>query len=134
MPKKRPLLDTNVIIRFLTNDSPREADKVEKLLKEAKTNSLEIPDIVIAEILYVLLSFYQIDKSEAIEKIAQLIEFEKIKINKKIIKKALEIYKNYPLSFVDAYLCSLVANNKNSFIYTFDKNLHKIKETKSKSP
>ena len=130
MLKKRPIVDTNIIIRFLTNDPPQLANKVEQLLKESPPDNLEIPDIVIAEIVYVLLSFYQIDKEQVIEKITWLINFDKIKANKKILKKTLEFYKNYPISFIDAYLCSLVTNNKNSFIYSFDKALQKIKEAK----
>jgi len=134
MLKKRPILDTNVIIRFLTNDSPQQADKVVKLLEEAGITSLEIPDVVIAEIIYVLLSFFKLNKEEVIEKIAQLIEFEKIKTNKKLIKKALEFYQNNSISFVDAYLCSLITNNKNSFIYSLDKVLQQVKGIKIQSP
>jgi len=134
MPKKIPLIDTNIIIRFLADDPPEQAKLVEKLFRQASSSSLEIPDIVIAEIVYVLLSFYQLSKEEIIEKINQLIEFKKFKTNKKIIKKALEIYQIYPVSFIDAYLCSLVANQKNSFIYSFDKALKRIKEIAIKNP
>lgn len=134
MLKKKPVLDTNLIIRFFTNDSPIQANRVEKLFQEAESASLEIPDLVIAEIIYVLLSFYRLNKEELVEKMTKLIEFEKIKTNKKVIKKALEFYSDYSISFVDAYLCSLVVNGKNSFIYSFDKGLPKIKAVKIKSP
>lgn len=134
MINKRPLLDTNIIIRFLTNDPPNQAEKIEKLFSQASSSSLEIPDVVIFEIVYVLLSFYQLSKEEVIEKIYSLINFEKIKTNKKLIKKTLEIFKNYPISFIDAYLCALIFLKKHPFIYSFDKKLKKIKGIKIKEP
>lgn len=134
MINKRPLLDTNIIIRFLTNDPPNQAEKVEKLFSQVSSSSLEIPDVVIFEIVYVLLSFYQLSKEEVIEKIYSLINFEKIKTNKKLIKKTLEIFKNYPISFIDAYLCALIFLKKHPFIYSFDKKLKKIKGIKIKEP
>lgn len=134
MVKKGSVLDTNLIIRFLANDSPSQASKVEKLFKEGEFASFEIPDLVIAEIIYVLISFYKLNKEEVVEKVAKLVEFEKVKTNKKLIKKALEFYRDHPISFVDAYLCSLVFNGKNSFVYSFDKDLFQIKKIKIKSP
>jgi len=121
-----PVLDTNLIIRFLLNDLPEQADKVEKLFSKAKPSSLEIPDIVIAEIIYVLLSYYELDKNSVIDKIDLLIEFEKIKCNKKILKNALEAFKNHSISFVDAYLLAKVTAGENSRVYSFDKGLGKI--------
>lgn len=134
MTNKNPLLDTNIIIRFLTNDSPHHAEKIEKLFAQSPTSSLEIPDVVIFEIVYVLLSFYQLSKEEVIEKIYLLINFEKIKTNKKLIKKTLEIFKKYPISFIDAYLCALVILKKHPFFYSFDKKLKKVREIKIKEP
>jgi len=130
----KPLLDTNLIIRFLVNDLPEQANQVEQLLKGAGVGTLEISDLVIAEIVYVLLSYYEVEKIAVIEKIGLLIEFEKIKCHKKLIKTTLEIYKENPVSFVDAYLTALVVEGKNSLIYSFDKDLAKIKQGKVKTP
>lgn len=134
MKKKLPLLDTNVIVRFLTSDSKEQAERAEKLFQSSSKKSLEIPDLVIAEIAYVLLSFYRLPKEEVIEKIHALIDFDKFKTNKKIIKKTLELFKEYNISFVDAYLCSLVFHNKNKFVFSFDRNLLRMKEIRTQTP
>lgn len=42
-------LDTNILVRFFTNDIPEKAEKVEKLLEE---KSLCIPDVVFPELEY----------------------------------------------------------------------------------
>lgn len=134
MRKKLPVLDTNVIIRFLTNDTPEQAKRVETLLNQATVKSLFIPDIIIAEIIYVLLSFYKLPKKEVVEKVSVLLDFEKIRSNKKLLKKTLEIFEENNLSFADAYLTSLVLLSKNSFIYSFDKRLSKIEGVVVQTP
>lgn len=126
MQKKLSLLDTSIIVRFLTGDDKELADRAEKLFQEAENSSLEIPDLVVAETVYVLLSFYKFSKEEVIEKIDLLLDFEKFKTNKKVFKKTLEFFKENNISFVDAYLSALVSLSKNQKLYTFDKNLEKM--------
>lgn len=125
MRKKLFLLDTNILVRFLTEDDKELADRAEKIFQEAQDSSLEIPDLVIAEIVYVLLSFYKFPKEEVIEKIDLLLDFEKFKTNKKVFKKTLEFFQKNNISFIDAYLWALVSLGKNQKLYTFDKNLEK---------
>lgn len=134
MPNKKPVLDTNLIIRFLTEDSPSQAKKVRLLLEKSAAKSLWIPDLIMAEIVYVLLSFYRLPKTEVITKIAALINFPKIKTNQKILKTTLQIYDENNISFADAYLVALAKIKKASLVYTFDRKLHKIKGIKTKEP
>ncbi len=134
MQKKPPALDTNIIIRFLTEDDVRQTEKVDLLLKKASNQELEIPDVIIVEIVYVLLSFYNLTKKEVIEKINALVDFNKFKTNKKLIKKTLEFFQNNNISFVDSYICALVFYKKNEFLYTFDKEILKMKDIKTVSP
>lgn len=134
MPKKLPVLDTNVIIRFLTSDSPSQAEKVENLLNKAEAGSLVIPDLIVAEIVYVLLSFYNLSKEEVIEKVGALLDYPKFKINKKLLKKTIEVFSENNISFSDAYLSALNLIGKHPFIYTFDKKLEKIKKVEAKTP
>lgn len=123
MRKNFPVLDTNVIIRYLKNDNVAQAERVERLLTSEASQKFEIPDLIIAEIIFVLESFYEMEKSSIIEKIGILINFPKIKTNEKIIRKALHLFSVSNISFPDAYLCSLVINKKNTFLYSFDKEL-----------
>ncbi|OGH44162.1 MAG: hypothetical protein A3H50_00500 [Candidatus Levybacteria bacterium RIFCSPLOWO2_02_FULL_37_10] len=123
--KKLPVLDTNIIIRFLTGDSLGQADKVEKLLNSSPKNSLSLPDIVVVEIAYVLLSLYKLSKEDVIEKLETLVEVKSVKCNIDLIKRSLDIFKDNNISFVDAYLCAEILG-KNNILYTFDKRLIKV--------
>jgi len=134
MPANSPVLDTNILIRFLISDNKEQTFKIRKLFLKSPKKNLEIPDLVIAEVIYVLLSFYKIPKAEIVDKIASLIDSQIFVINEKIIKTALDIFKKENISFVDAYLCSLVVNGENSLLYTFDLKLLSNKEIKSQTP
>ena len=59
--KKPRVLDANVILRFLTNDVPEQADRCIDLLKrvEAGTEEVWLPELVLADIVWTLEKFYR---------------------------------------------------------------------------
>lgn len=134
MPVNYPVLDTNILLRFLISDNKEQTLRIRKLFLKSPKKYLEIPDLVISEIVYVLLSFYKIPKEEIVDKIISLIDSQIFIINEKIIKTAMDMFKKENISFVDAYLYSRVINGENSLLYTFDRKLLGNKEIKSQSP
>ena len=59
------LLDTNVVIRHLTGDPPAMARRATKLL--ATETELVLADLVLAECVYVLESFYEVERARVAE-------------------------------------------------------------------
>lgn len=47
-PQKLPVLDTKIIIRFLTSDIKLQAEKVEELLNKSEEGSLVMPNLIVA--------------------------------------------------------------------------------------
>lgn len=127
-------IDTNLIVRFLTNDPPDQAEKVDQFFHRAKAGSLVIPDIIVAEIIYVLLSVYELSKAEIIEKINLLITFSTVRVNGKVLHTALDLFSQHNISFVDAYLLAMAETNQCSKVYSFDKDLKKINKDKIDTP
>ncbi|MBU1110939.1 PIN domain-containing protein [Patescibacteria group bacterium] len=122
-------LDTNLLIRFFTQDNPAQADAVEKLLRKAAKDELLLPDIIIAEIVWVLLSFYELEKEEVIEKLEGLFSLENVKMNRNTLKRTIDLYRRYNISFTDAYLAAYtLEEEKSDQIYSFDRGLDKVKE------
>ena len=126
------LIDTNLIIRFLVNDNPQKVSRVEHLLKE-KSNKNVLLDTVVAEIIWVLLSYYSIDKEDVIEKVRALIHVETIECNAFLINRALTIWGKNIISYIDAYLAA-VAELGNMTLYTYDKRLGTIPSINIKEP
>lgn len=130
---KSALLDTNILIRFLTSDNKYQADKVAKLLQSAAEKSLEITDVVFVEIIFVLLSFYLLSKEEILIKMRSILQYPAIKTNNRLLEKALTIFEYTNISFVDAYTCAKSSLEK-KVAYSFDKKMQVVKESSVREP
>lgn len=126
------LIDTNLIIRFLVNDDPKKVIRVEKLLKD-KNNTNILLDTIIAEIIWVLSSYYLLDKEEVIEKIRALIHVDTIECNEVLVNRSLTIWGENNISYIDAYLAS-VAELGNIQLYSYDKKFNSIPSITIKEP
>lgn len=134
MSKKTKTIDSNLIIRFFAADDPQKADAVEKLLKKAKKDELELPDLIVAELVWVLVSFYKLEKEEIIEKLEGLLSLEKVKMNRPLLKHTIEIYRNYSISYTDAYLIAYTLEAGVDSFYSYDQGLDKVEEIKRLEP
>ena len=67
--------DTNLFLRFLTNDIPDQADQVEALLHHAAKGEVKLVTtaMVISEIVWTLESFYQTPKAEIQDKVLAIL-------------------------------------------------------------
>jgi len=130
MPKN--LVDTNLIIRFLSQDDPQKASRVEALFRKT-TESYFLPDLVVAEVIWVLLSTYKLTKNQVIDDIRSLIAVNSISCNYSLLNHALGIWQPHNISFVDSYLAAL-AIQKESNLYSFDKDFDKIPTVKRSEP
>ena len=130
------IVDSNIILRFLTNDVPKKAERCEKLLNrvEEGKEAVEIPLLVIAEIIYVLEKIYKEPKIRVYSLLVPILNLRKVHVpNKKIILKALEIYVKEKIDFTDAWI-SAYAKEKGIPVYSYDKDFDKIKDIKRIEP
>lgn len=128
----RILIDTNLIIRFLVNGDHKKVSKIEELLKN-KNNKNILLDTVVAEIVWVLSSYYELDKTEVVEKVRALIHVETVECNSFLISRALTIWEENNISYIDSYLAA-VAQLGNIVLYSYDKKLSSISTIKVKEP
>lgn len=77
-------VDTNVFLRFFVRDMESHYHKAEELFEKAERGEikLETSDLVIAEIVWVLESYYNFSKSEIKEVIDTILESKNIKVSK----------------------------------------------------
>ncbi len=118
-------LDSNYILRYLVNDDKDMANIAQEIIEN---KNIYIANEVLAEVVYVLNGVYKASKEKIFLDLSELISFENIYAsNKAIVQKALELYKDKNLDFVDCLLC---AYSKIDEILTFDKKLNKCIEVK----
>lgn len=133
---KQFLLDTNVILRYLTNDVPSQAEKVKNYLIRAKNGqiSIEARKIIVIEVLFQLKNWYGLDKNEAADKVLTFFSPEWMGLeDKSLIFEALRIYKSKNIDFVDIILY-LEAGKSGKSILTFDRDFEKLDSKVSKTP
>lgn len=122
-PKKPHLVDTNILLRYLIGDDPPKAAKATALMESAEEGSeeIEIPPVIVAEMIWTLEKFYQIPRDTIAEKLLVMFSFKGVKgPEKKIILAALHSYASLKIDFVDCYLAARAVDQKIP-VYTFDK-------------
>lgn len=115
------MLDTNIILRYLLNDSEQMADEAENIIKE---NSAFVTVEIIAEVVYVLKRVYSIERDAIKSSLFQFLS-EVSSNEMEVIKLGLITYSEKNLDFVD---CLLYAYHKvkGYEIKTFDKKLKRL--------
>lgn len=117
-------IDTNILIRFITNDDPDQADLVEALFESLQKENATflVNEVVLAELDWVLTHVYKYSKEGFLKTINQLFETENIAFhNPHLVKKACKLYTHSGADFSDCYISVINNNFGCKTTYTFDK-------------
>lgn len=128
----RVLLDTNVVIRHLTGDPPAMAKRATKFL--ASSSELVLADIVVAECVYVLESFYEVPRDQAAELMRAALAMPGVVADADLLLRALEVYELERLGFADAYLVACAELTEISAIASFDKGIDRVPSVERVAP
>jgi len=126
MPSK-VLLDTNVVIRFLVRDGGKHYEMSKDIFRDIQSGKIKVEflDLIVAEIIYVLHSFYKHSKKEIVLKLIDLLSQENVYMqNKTIIFEALDVFATRNIDFADAILCAK-KNLEGYEVMSFDKDVKK---------
>ncbi len=116
-------VDTNVFLRFFVKDVVSQYEKARALFERAEEGKvkLETSELVIAEIVWVLESFYGFARKEVTEVIATLLASRNLKIaNHARISEAVRLYASGNMDFIDAYNIAYIKSKEYTKIATFD--------------
>ena len=130
------LLDTNVIIRFLTGDHPTHSPRSRNLFARAAAGevSLVLTDLALAESAWVLQSFYQLDRAAIAAALKGVVESIGVEVQNKAIQvNALRNFAQTGVNFVDAYHAA-VAEAKSIAIASFDRDFDQFAGIKRIEP
>lgn len=130
------VLDTNVLIRLLTADPPKQAEAARKLFERVDTGEITLclPDLILAETVYVLESFYTFEKQAIIAPLRNIVTSPGIVLeNASVTLRTLAIYEEHHLAFADAYAAA-IAEDKGIAAASFDKDFDKLKSVPRLNP
>jgi len=120
---ERVFADTNLFLRYLTNDVPAQADAVERLLERASAGEivLVINSLVIAEIVWALGSYYGLPREDVKEKILAVINTPGLEVAEgDLLLQAISWYADKNIDFVDALNAAWMLTQGLTLAYTFD--------------
>lgn len=116
-------VDTNVFLRFFVRDVESFYQKAKELFAKAEKGvaKLETSDMVIAEIVWVLESYYGFTKTEIKEVINTILETKNVKVtNHSRVKEAVNLYTLGKMDFIDAYNIAYIRTKGYRKVATFD--------------
>lgn len=126
------VVDADIIIRFLTNDSPQKALSFQRFLE--KGEKVFLTEVTIAEVYWTLKSFYQFKKQKIISGLGTLLALPQIEANKDLIMETFSLLEKNNVSFIDAYLAVFSCLRNDGKILSFDKGFDKLKSIKRIEP
>ena len=117
-------LDTNVVVRYLTQDDPKQSPIATRLME--KTLSSDEPGfislVVLAEVVWVLVLLYSVYRADVAEVVDGLLTTEQLRIESaQLAWRAKRRYERSKAEFSDALIaeCAVAAGCKRSV--TFDR-------------
>lgn len=118
------LIDTNVLLRMLVDDSPEQAERARRFLDS--TGKLVLPDLIFAECVFVLESFYGYSRDHVAGLLERLLGARQIQVGSvDLLKRALGVYAD-GLDFPDAYLVAVSEASGAGPIVSFDRDFDRV--------
>ncbi len=136
MGKMIALLDTNVLIRFLTSDKTQKFRGVYTLFESLERGDLrvELKLIVLFQVIFVLKSFYSVPIEEIATGMLDILEYKGIIVKeKRIVRRTLTLWHDNKLDIVDCYLVACLEGDRQNILYSYDRDFDKF-EINRKEP
>ena len=126
-------VDTNVLIRHLTGDPPSQAARATRYLQQA--DELLLADLIVAEVAYVLESFYEAPRAQVAEALRAILAFPAINVvDRELLQRTVEVYDVDRLDFADAYLVASAERTGVGVVASFDRSIDRVGTVRREEP
>ena len=119
-------VDTNILVRYVVNDDPKQAAIVEKFWVECETNqeAIFIPVLVLCELMGVLSRLYAQTKPQLIEVLEKLLAVGFFRFEQEsAVRLSLEHYRRGKATFPDYMIGEISRQSGCRDTVTFDRDL-----------
>lgn len=128
---KRYFIDTNVFVEVLMNRDRNKFSDSTDLLKRIKENEIKAitTNTILAELVWVLKSFYGINKQKIIEALKSICGLSGMKIiSLADLSMAIKLYEEKKVKFIDALVASIEQiRDKKWTVVSYDKDFDRLK-------
>ncbi len=118
-------IDTNILVWHLTGDPADMAARATAYLRS--TSGLLLTDLVAAETVYVLETFYEAPRGQVAGALRSLIAFDSIVcVDPALLLRSVELYELERLDFVEAYLVACAESTGVGVVVSFDRSIDRV--------
>jgi uncharacterized protein len=121
---ERAFVDTNLFLRYITNDVPQQADAVEDLLRRAGAGEITLVtnSLVICEIVWTLESYYRLARAAIREQVLAILNTSGLEVaDGDEVLQAIHWYVDRNISYGDAQNAAWLTAQGIETVYTFDR-------------
>lgn len=126
---KTACVDANVILRLLTNDPPEMAVKAQSLFTRVDDGEIRlfVPEIVVAEVVWVLQSFYHFSPPAITSLLQEFLSHEGLICEDKSgLFIALSLFASKNIDLIDAMVSVQINREGIDDIYSFDQHFERL--------
>ena len=131
-------IDTNIFLRFLTNDIPAQAQAVEEVLKRANKGEIDLYTSVLtlAEIVWTLESYFDLLREDIHDKVIAILNTTGLRVEEADrLAQAVTLYADLNIDFIDAYNAVWMKDQGLSKVITFDlKHFNRVQWVNASTP
>jgi predicted nucleic-acid-binding protein len=131
-------VDTNVFLRYLTNDIPEQAQAVEEVLQRAGKGEIDLNTSVLtlAEIVWTLESYYDLPHEDIRDKVIAILNTPGLQVERSDgLAQAITLYADLNIDFIDAYNAVWMKDQGLSKVITFDlKHFNRVQWVNASTP
>lgn len=118
-------VDTDVLVRHLTGDPPDMAARATAYL--ARATEFLLTDLVAAETVYVLESFYDAPRQQIATALRSLLSMRSVvTVDPALLLRAIEIYETDRIDFAEAYLVACAESTGIGRVVSFDRSIDRV--------
>ncbi len=123
----RAIIDTNFLIRIITNDVPDKKAKALSLLADFGERDVLFPEAVLAEVVFVLHSKhnYNLTRHEVFAGVGAVLLMPQLAYDAKLFHRTMQVYRDTKLDFVDCLVLAQVKLDRAETLLSFDAPLMK---------
>jgi predicted nucleic-acid-binding protein len=118
-------IDTNILVRHLTGDPPEMAERSTRFLADA--DQLYLADLIVAEAVYVLESFYSAPRDQIAIAMRSLLSMRSVvTVDAAFLLRAIEVYEVDRLDFAEAHLVACAESTGVGRVASFDRAIDRV--------
>ena len=134
-----PFLDSNILLRHLTNDDPERGQACFSLMQMIERGELSawISELVIAEVVFVLSNknTYNLPRETICDLLLPLISLPGLKLpHKRLYRRIFELYITLSIDYIDAYHVALMEQRGSTEVLSYDKHFDRVDGIQRREP